>query len=339
VTRKVVRSPKEVRAARSRELEVLRRLEVQLVGAVLSAGLHLQRPRSLPGRVLLEAKRFLILLQHALRSASDRTLDRAALDEARTGAFAGATAAEAERILALWRDTLRSLADGLPHIARREQLDGALERVRKSVLAACHRVAGDRIDIILIGGSAGGIPAIGKILSALDADIAASLLIVLHTHPSAPALMPVVLSKFTSVSIVYPADGGLPQLGQAYVAPPGRHLGVEDGKLRLLDRPQVRFSRPSIDVLFETAAESFGPRVVSVVLSGTGSDGADGTVAVKRHGGVTLAQDPASAQFGTMPQSTIKTGAVRLVAGLQELSEMLRRLVAEGVSAMTKEEA
>jgi two-component system chemotaxis response regulator CheB len=323
-----------VRAARSNQATVLRALRGQLVGAALSAGLCLQRPRSLPARVTVEAGRFLELLAQALRSKSDRALDRSALAEARTGAFAGASVDQAERVLALWRDTLRSLADGLPHLARGAELAAALERVRRSVLAALHRASSDRFDIVLIGGSAGGIPAVGAVLAKLDGLTAASLLIVLHTHPSAPALMPLVLSKYTDMPVSYPADGGFPHLGNAYVAPPGRHLGVDDGRLRLLDRPQVRFSRPSIDVLFETAARSFGPRALSVVVSGTGRDGADGTVAVHRHGGITLAQDPDGAEFGGMPQAALATGALDRVAPLAALGDLVARLIAEGASAL-----
>jgi two-component system chemotaxis response regulator CheB len=338
VTRKIVRPAKQTRQAeRSRQVAILRALGDQLVGAALSAGLCLQRPQSLPARVTVEAQRFLQLLALALGKASDRALDRAALAEARTGAFAGASVEQAERVLALWRETLRSLADGLPHLARRGELDAALDRVRRSVLAACHRAATDRVDILLIGGSAGGIPAVGALLGQLDKLTAASVLIVLHTHPSAPALKPLVLSKYGSMPVSYPADGGFPHLGHAYVAPPGRHLGVEEGRLRLLDRPQVRFSRPSIDVLFESAAECYGPRVASVVVSGTGRDGADGTVAVHRHGGITLAQDPESAEFDAMPQAAVHTGTVRRVAPLPALGKLLGRLVAEGASALGKE--
>lgn len=262
------------------------------------------------------------------------SIDTTIQDEAQSGAFACAGAEEAERLIALWRQVMHSVCTGHPELARRGQLERAFARLREPLVTACARADGERIDILALGGSAGGIQAIGTLLGAFTRFSPATVLIVLHTHPSSPALMPLVLSRFSSLPIAFPTDGGLPILGTAYVAPPGRHLAIEDGRFRLLDSPRVRYSRPSIDVLFNSAAQSFGRRLASVLVSGTGRDGADGTRAVREHGGFTLAQDPASAEFGTMPEVAIATGAVQIVGDLSRLRRVLRRLVARGWAAV-----
>jgi chemotaxis response regulator CheB len=299
------------------------------VGA-LSAGLARKRPRSAPERVMLETHSFLRLLIAALDGASPAAVEAQVRAEARRGAFACATELEAREVIAVWEGVLRSVCAGHPELARGGHVERTFERLRAPLLAACRRATAKRVDVVAVGGSAGGIEAVGPLLAALSWRSPATLLVVIHTHPSAPAHLPLVLSRFTSLPIAYPTDGGLPMLGTAFVAPPNRHLAIEDGRLRLLDSPRVCYSRPSIDVLFATAAASFGPRLASVVLSGTGRDGAAGTVTVRARGGITLAQDPEEADFGTMPEHAIATGAVQIVGDLSVIRRKLNRTIVEG---------
>src|SRR5205807_3722319 len=126
---------------------------------------------------------------------------------------------------------------------------------------------------------------------------------------------------------------GMIYLGHAYVAPPASHLVITDGRLDLVDGPPVHFVKPSADVLFESAALAFGPRLMSVVLSGSGVDGAAGTRAVHDHGGITLTQEPESVDFRGMPEAAIATGSVDYVGNLQRLGSIIERLVLEGKNA------
>ena len=115
-----------------------------------------------------------------------------------------------------------------------------------------------------------------------------------------------------------------------YVVPPDHHLLVNaDGSLSLTRTELVHFVRPSADLLFDSAAASFGPRAIGVVLTGTGSDGAFGVEAIKRVGGTVIAQDEATAEFFGMPGAAIKTGAVDFVLPLEQIPEALTSLVAE----------
>lgn len=324
-------APKRARKLGAPELvRTLGEVQEQLVRAALSAGLQMARPRSLPDRLSREAQGFLVLLAVALRTPSSRATERALEEEARRGAFARSDLAAARRVLDVWRGVLRSFVAGHPGIDRRGAVEAALARIAERLEAVLARVAGERIDIIAVGASAGGIPALGALLGPLDPAMAATVVVVLHTHERSPMMLPLVLGRTTRLPIAYPVERGHLLLGHVYIAPPGLHLAVRDGRMRLLATPPVCLSRPSIDVLFTSVAASFGPRVASVVLSGTNRDGAEGTRAVREHGGLTFAQSPADAEFGFMPAASISTGAVQHVAPAAAIGrELARRLAGE----------
>ena len=121
-------------------------------------------------------------------------------------------------------------------------------------------------------------------------------------------------------------DKDLIEPGHVYVAPADYHLLVDDGHFGLTLEGPVRFSRPSIDVLFESAAESYGNRVIAVVLTGANDDGCRGALAVKDAGGLVLAQDPATAERPEMPEGVIGTGAVDEVLPVAKIADVLNRL-------------
>jgi two-component system chemotaxis response regulator CheB len=114
--------------------------------------------------------------------------------------------------------------------------------------------------------------------------------------------------------------------GVVYVGPPDAHLVSSRKKLRLRHSAAVNFHRPSIDALFESMAQSFGNRLIGVVLSGSGGDGAAGIAAIKRAGGTTIAQDPEEAEFRSMPVSAIATGCVDQVLPLAEIGSLIATL-------------
>jgi two-component system chemotaxis response regulator CheB len=115
--------------------------------------------------------------------------------------------------------------------------------------------------------------------------------------------------------------------GKIYVASPDRHLMIEEGHLHLGTGAKEYYVRPSVNVLFRSAAQSYGPRVVGVVLTGSGQDGADGLLTIKQHGGVTIVQDPYDASYPSMPQSALAHNKVDYIIPLSDIAPLLIRLV------------
>jgi two-component system chemotaxis response regulator CheB len=173
---------------------------------------------------------------------------------------------------------------------------------------------------IVLGASAGGFKAYSTIFEALPVDFALPLLMVQHLHHEDEGAFALHLAKTSQLSVVEPCDKEHITPGQVYVAPAGYHMLVErNGDISLSTEEKVNWSRPSIDALFESAAEMWGSQLVAVILSGASSDGAAGIKAVKVSGGLTLAQNPASAEHSLMPQAAINTGFVDEVLTLDEI--------------------
>jgi len=182
-----------------------------------------------------------------------------------------------------------------------------------------------RVDVIAIGASAGGFPAIAQILPALTAD-APAVLIVQHLHPNRKSFLAGLLASKTARAVKQ-AEHGEPILaGVIYICPPDQHMLVAESKIELSHSELVHFSRPSIDLLFESVAGRYGSRCMGVILSGSNSDGATGIRAIRQAGGITLAQLPSSAEFRIMPQASIDTGCIDFIAPLDKLGrEIMRR--------------
>ncbi len=163
-----------------------------------------------------------------------------------------------------------------------------------------------RFDALVIGGSAGSIEALSVLLPALPADLRASVFIVLHLPRERPSLLCDIFQPRCAVPLREAQDKEPVEPGTVYFAPPDYHLLVDAGPSMALsvDDP-VHFSRPSIDVLFESAADVYGPQLLAVLLSGANQDGADGMAAVQRAGGVTVVQHPSSAQMTAMPEAAL----------------------------------
>jgi chemotaxis response regulator CheB len=179
----------------------------------------------------------------------------------------------------------------------------------------------------------------------LPADLPATIFIVLHCFDpeSRPELarwlretnMPPlkVLGKRTKLSVGTAVDGRVFERGHAYLAPGGEHLLVERGVMRLERGPKEVHARPSIDVLFRSAAHAYGRRVVGVVLSGTLHDGTAGLWEIKKRGGITIVQDPREAEFGEMAQSAIQEAEVDHQLQLKDIARKLIELTAQPASA------
>ncbi|HYX69381.1 MAG TPA: chemotaxis protein CheB [Terriglobales bacterium] len=186
--------------------------------------------------------------------------------------------------------------------------------------------ASRHFDVVAIGSSAGGLGALFKVLGPLAADFPASVLIVQHLDPRHKSLMPDLLAHKTQLRVKQAEHGEVLLPGVVYIAPPDEHLLVGPGKVQLAHSQLVHYSRPSIDLLFESVAGTYGSRAIGVVLSGSNSDGSAGVRAIKEAGGTTLAQDPGSAEFNVMPRSAVRTGCVDQVLALDEIGTTLSQL-------------
>jgi two-component system chemotaxis response regulator CheB len=162
-----------------------------------------------------------------------------------------------------------------------------------------------------------------KLLEPLPAAFPVSILVVLHLSPEHPSHLAEVLGRKVALKVQQASDGELMSPGTVYVAAPNRHLVAEPLRVRLLETPSVHYSRPSIDLLFQSVAVSFGARAVGIILSGSGRDGASGVSAIKMAGGVTMAEDPGKAEFGAMPYAAVATGCVDVVLPPSKLAASL----------------
>lgn len=179
--------------------------------------------------------------------------------------------------------------------------------------------------MIAIGASAGGFPAILQVLPALSAD-APAVLIVQHLDPKRKSLLAPLLASKTMRKVKQAQHGEHILNGMVYVCPPDQHMLVARGKIELSHSELVHFSRPSIDLLFESVAGRYGARCMGVILSGSNRDGATGIRAIRQGGGITVAQMPSSADFRTMPQASIDTGCIDFIAPVDKLGDEIMRL-------------
>ena len=183
-------------------------------------------------------------------------------------------------------------------------------------------------DVVVIGASAGGLNAVERVLEGLPPDFHAAIVIVQHLLPDRRSYGPSIFSGHTKMRVKEAEDGDVIRPGVVYVAPPNSHLLVRKDSLALSHSPLVHFSRPSIDVTFESAAVAYGDRCVGVVLSGANRDGADGIRAIKEAHGFTLVQDPKSAEFDAMPAAAVATGCADRVLPLADIGPELSRVCA-----------
>ncbi len=158
-------------------------------------------------------------------------------------------------------------------------------------------------DIIVVGASAGGVEALIALVGNLPPKLPAALFVVLHMSANAPSYLAQILARAGPLPARTAEDGEAIRFGQICVARPDHHLLVAHGVVRVARGPRENRSRPAVDPLFRTAALTYGPRVVGVILSGALNDGTAGLLAIKRRGGMALVQDPTTALFPGMPQS------------------------------------
>ena len=188
-------------------------------------------------------------------------------------------------------------------------------------------------DAVALASSAGGLAALGAVLSGLPARFPASVLIVQHLDPRHRSLMADILSRRTVLPVKQAEQGERLERGTVYIAPPNHHLLANaDHTVSLTQSELVHFLRPSADLLFESVAASYKDRAVAVVLTGTGSDGSMGIRGIKKMGGTVIVQDQRTAEFTGMPSAALGTGIADFILPLEEISSALVRLVIKGGS-------
>jgi two-component system chemotaxis response regulator CheB len=187
-----------------------------------------------------------------------------------------------------------------------------------------------------MGGSAGGFKALSAILSALPLDFPLPVLVVQHLCPGDDGLFARHLASTAKLPLIEPCDKQWIKQGQVYVAPANYHMLVEqNGTIALSVDDKVNWSRPSIDVLFESAALAFGGRAIAVLLSGANADGAAGMQKIKEAGGLTIVQDPATAEYPVMPQAAIDCGAADEVLSAEEIGWRLIELGSRNIEGFS----
>src|SRR5262245_31752512 len=186
-------------------------------------------------------------------------------------------------------------------------------------------------DIIVVGASAGGVPALQALVHGLPRDLPAAVFVVLHLSPHTPSLLSPILRRAGHLPATEAADGDKIEHGRIYVAPPDLHLLVNRGVVRVVHGPRENRHRPAIDPLFRSAAVAYGPRVIGVVLSGALDDGASGMRAVKMGGGISIVQDPEEASSPGMPRSVIENAPVDYRLPAMEIPKVLARLARETI--------
>jgi two-component system, chemotaxis family, protein-glutamate methylesterase/glutaminase len=159
--------------------------------------------------------------------------------------------------------------------------------------------------LVVMGGSAGGIEALRTVAAGLPADLGAAVGVVVHLRPGTESRLAQILSRAGPLQATQAVDGARLRSGCVYVAPPDRHLIVRDSHCVVTHGPHENGARPSVDVLFRSAALAYGARTVAVVLSGARDDGAAGASAVEARGGTVIVQDPRDALFPGMPESAV----------------------------------
>jgi two-component system chemotaxis response regulator CheB len=184
-------------------------------------------------------------------------------------------------------------------------------------------------DVIVIGSSAGGVEALRRLCAGLPADLPAAVLVVQHLSPSARSVLPQLLDRAGPLPAASPRDGEALERGRIYVAGPDHHLLLRPGHMLVRRGPFENRTRPAVNALFRSAAVAYGARVIGVVLTGLLDDGTDGLIAIKAVGGTSVVQDPADAEWPSMPRNALKRDHVDHAVKLDDMGALLSRLCRE----------
>lgn len=182
----------------------------------------------------------------------------------------------------------------------------------------------------MVGASAGGVEALRTLVCGFPADLTAAVFVVLHIPANGPRALAAILGRAGPLPAADAEELAAPRPGTVRVAVPGRHLTFARQRVRLSQEPAINGHRPSVDALFRSAAEVFGPRVIAVVLSGAGDDGSAGLLAATAAGGVGLVQDPGQAAYPSMPQQAVRRVPTATLSRVEDMGALIAVLAGGG---------
>jgi two-component system CheB/CheR fusion protein len=191
--------------------------------------------------------------------------------------------------------------------------------------------------VVAVGVSAGGLEALENFFNAVDDNLGCAYVVVQHLSPDFKSMMDQLLKKYTSMPIVQAQDGDTVERNKVYLVPAGTLLRIINGKIKLTELPKENRINLPINAIFTNFAHDAELAVIGIILSGTGSDGCRGIVALKEYGAMVIAQDPAEAQFNGMPQNAINTGAVDFVLKTEEMPEYIKNFVSHPLATAESE--
>jgi len=179
------------------------------------------------------------------------------------------------------------------------------------------------VELVVIGTSLGGLSALEILLSGLSPELDVPIAVVQHRSAEGRDTLSNVLQMRSGFPVSEPDDKDPIEPGRVYMAPADYHLLVTRGSFSLSTEPRVRYARPSIDVLFESAAYAYGAGLVGIILTGANDDGAAGLACVKAHGGFTIVESPLTAESPVMPRAAIAAAQVDKVLPIDEIAAFL----------------
>ncbi len=182
-------------------------------------------------------------------------------------------------------------------------------------------------DIIVVGGSAGAVEPMQELVRSFPPAMPAAVFMVLHVAPDFTSMLPQILGRAGALPAKHAEDNEPVRPGHILIAPPDRHLTIQDGVVRVTRGPRENRHRPAIDPLFRTAAKVFDARVIGIVLSGHLDDGAAGLHAIRSQGGIGIVQDPQNAYAGQMPKSALEYGGADYVLPISQIGPLVVDLV------------
>ncbi len=195
-----------------------------------------------------------------------------------------------------------------------------------TTIAIADEQAAPSFTVVGIGASAGGLEAISELLAGIAPASGMAFLVVQHLAPFRPSLLPEILSKHTSIAVVEAIDGMVIEIDHVYVIPPNTSMSIARGHIRLQPRGDTLGPPMPIDDLFDSLARDLGVNAIGVILSGNGSDGALGLQAIQAEGGITFAQDTASARHTSMPCAAIGLGCVDSILTPRDIAREIARI-------------
>jgi two-component system, chemotaxis family, protein-glutamate methylesterase/glutaminase len=184
-------------------------------------------------------------------------------------------------------------------------------------------------NIVVIGASAGGFDAIKELVAALPRDLDAAVFIVWHMSPELKAILPHVLNRNSRLPVSNAYDKCPIKKGHIYIAVPDHHLLISEREMYVTKGPKENHFRPAVDPLFRSAALAFGSCVIGIILSGALDDGAAGLKFIKANGGVTIVQDPSTAEVPSMPENAIRAAKPDHIIPVSAMAALLRRITEE----------